>query len=287
MSLLQALILGGIQGISELFPVSSLAQGILIPALLGWTLNRDGGDFLAFLVALHLATATALVIFFWSDWRKVLLAFAGSASRGKLIYDRESKFAWLLVVGTLVVGVVGLAAKKHVEALMNDAHVGWVAALLVINGGVMIAGDLVKKRSLARATGGVGLKQSEDMSMPAGTLVGASQSFALLPGISRSGVSIIGGLLAGLSYEEACRFSFMLATPVIALAGLATIPKLIKEKAPIELGHTLLAAVFAGVMAYLSVKFLMRYFRHNRLWPFGCFCVVFGTYCLFIFSHRA
>jgi len=287
-ALWQALILGGIQGVSELFPISSLAQGILIPALLGWSLNQKGDDFLAFMVALHFATAIALLIYFWADWRKVLLAYVGSVRRGKLVYDRESKFAWLLVAGTVVVAAIAFVAdKKHlVEKLMDADHVTLVAKLLVINGGVMIVGDLLKKQSVRRSQRGAGLKAAEDLSIPAGTLVGATQSLALLPGISRSGVSIIGGLLAGLSYEEACRFSFMLATPVITLAALAKLPPLIKDKAHFDLLNTGLGAVFAGITAYLSVRFLMRYFRHNQLWPFGCFCIAFGVYSLFIFAMR-
>jgi len=281
----QALVLGAIQGVSELFPISSLAQLVLVPALLGWhDVNVHGDDYLAFSVALHLATAAALGIYFWSDWRKVLAALVGSVRRGKLIYDRESKFAWLLVVGTIVVGAVGLLAKKRVELLVDIAHVKWVAGLLILNGGIMILGDLMKRRSIARAQSGAVLKQAEDMSLPAGTLIGASQSLAYLPGISRSGVTIIGGLLAGLSYEEASRYSFMLAAPVILLAGVAEIPKFLEIRAPLELEKTLLAALVAGAMAYLSVKFLMRYFRHNQLWPFGCFCIVFGGYALLVFT---
>jgi undecaprenyl-diphosphatase len=280
----QALVLGAIQGVSELFPISSLAQLVLIPALLGWDVNVRGSDYLAFSVALHLATAGALGIYFWSDWRKVLAALAGSVRRRKLIYDRESKFAWLLVMGTIVVAAVGLLAKKKVELLVDKDHVTLVAVLLIINGGIMILGDLIKKRSIARAQSGNALKQAEDMSLPAGTLIGASQSLAYLPGISRSGVTIIGGLLAGLSYEEASRFAFMLAAPVIALAGVAEIPKFLKIRSPLELEKTLLAAIVAGVMAYVSVKFLMRYFRHNQLWPFGCFCIAFGGYAWLVFT---
>src|SRR5271169_5423173 len=108
MLLWQALLLGVIQGVSELFPVSSLAQTILLPALLGWQINQEGSDFLSFVVALHLATAVALLIFFWKDWREVIQAYLGSLKRGKLVYDDKSKFAWLLVAGTVVVGAIGL-----------------------------------------------------------------------------------------------------------------------------------------------------------------------------------
>jgi undecaprenyl-diphosphatase len=289
MTLLQALILGLIQGVSELFPVSSLAQSILIPALFfsDFHLDRDSAQWVAFLVLLHFATAVALLIYFWADWRKVFLAYIGSAQRGKFIYDRESKFAWLLVAGTLIVCAVAFILDKHIEKLFTDAHTTWVAGLLIINGAVMLLGDLLKKRSLARAKAGGELKQAEDMPIRDGALVGASQTLALLPGISRSGVTIIGGLLAGLSYEEACRFGFMLATPVIMAAAAFKAPQLLKPGAGDVLHQGLLAAVVAGVAAYFSVKFLMRYFRHNHLWPFGVFCIAFGGFALFMLTGHA
>ena len=326
MQMWQALTLGGLQGVAELFPISSLAQTILIPALLGWRINAEGQDYLAFVVALHLATAVALVLYFWRDWLRVVNGLVGGLARGKPVATAEGRFAWLLVAGTVVVGVVGLGAEKRIRQLFEDRTKFWiVAAILVVNGFVMLFGDYVKRRAarghpttepehvpdaprpatdlgvhnaltggplvppspplvdtggvVAYATpaalGGPHVKRAEDLSFPQAIAVGAAQVLALLPGISRSGVTIIGGLWAGLPYEQASRFSFMLATPVIAAAALLKMPKLLHQ------GHDVIVQAAAGsavafVTAYLSVAFLMRYFHTNRLSPFGYFCIVFG-----------
>jgi undecaprenyl-diphosphatase len=323
MTLLQALFLGLLQGVAELFPISSLAQTILVPALLGWTFVQE--DYLAFVVALHLATAVALVIYYRKDWIAVVTAFAGCLTHKKLVYDRQSKFAWLLVAGTVIVGGAGLAGEKKIRALFDNPALAWVVgAILVANGFFMIFGDIVKRRAarlnptepehvpgpsgadaavhaafIGRpmtsivAAGATDVapryaKRAEDLSFTEATLVGAAQTAALLPGISRSGVTIVGGLFAGLTYEEATRFSFMLATPVIGLAAILKVPKLIKpppglnELQLVAFHESQKLAIYASaaafVAAYLSVKFLVRYFHSNRLSPFGYFCIVFGLF---------
>jgi undecaprenyl-diphosphatase len=278
MILWQALLLGLIQGVAELFPVSSLAQTILLVDLLKW---QTGDDFLAFLVALHLATAIALLIYFWADWRGVIRAFIGSAQRGKLVYDGPSKFAWLLVAGTVVVGAVGFVFEKRLRTLFDNPQYAWiVGGILVLNGVMMLFADLVKKKTAA-PTPEQG-KQAEEMTFLEGGAVGATQTLALFPGISRSGVAIVGGLLAGLSYEEASRFAFMLATPVIGLAALLKLPSLLKHEARPVLLPAVLGAVVAGIAAYLSVSFLMKYFRHHRLAPFAYYCIAFGLLSLIL-----
>jgi undecaprenyl-diphosphatase len=301
----QALFLGVIQGVSELFPVSSLAQVILIPALLKWDIDQKQASFLAFVVALHLATAIALLIYFWSDWIVVIRAFLGSIQRRKLVYDDASKFAWLLVAGTVIVGVIGLAGEKKLRQLFEKPEYAWmVAVILIANGGVMLLGDFMKRRSETPSfepepsegevpngtgttvvAGKVGRK-AEQLTFLEGTLVGGSQTLALLPGISRSGVTIVGGLLAGLTYEQASRFSFMLATPVIGLAAALKLHDLLKPDARGFLGVTIASSVLAGITAYLSVAFLMKYFKHNRLWPFGAYCVAFGLFALVVLKMR-
>ncbi len=307
----QALVLGILQGVSELFPVSSLAHTILIPALLRWNLDERAISFLSFVVALHLATAIALFIFFWSEWRGVMAAYWGSFTRRKLVYDRASKFAWLLVAGTAVVGGVGLIFERQLRSLFEDpAYVWLVAVLLIVNGGVMLLGDVMRRRAEERAVahparqGGTlvaaGLPdhisaavalsapraQVEDLSFIEGGLVGATQLLALFPGLSRSGVTIVGGLLAGLTYEEASRFAFMLATPVIGLAALLKVPGLFRPEARGILLVTLPAALAAGVTAYLSVRFLMHYFETRRLAPFAVYCVAFGVLALILLAFQ-
>ena len=306
MQLWQALLLGGLQGVAELFPISSLAQTILIPALLGWNLNQKDSNFLAFVVALHLATAVALVIYFRKEWIKVVMAFLGCITRGKLVYDRESKFAWLLVAGTVVVGAIGLVAEKKLRAFFEDPSITWViGGILVVNGFVMLYADHMKLKSMeyepmhaelppdvamhavlvgrpiALKNASVGqaptqVMKAEDLTFPQATTVGAMQTLALFPGISRSGVTIIGGLFAGLTYEEASRFAFMLATPVIGLAAILKVPELIKSHDQQLIQNAIWGSVVAFVAAYLSVSFLMKYFHNNRLSPFGYFCIIFG-----------
>ncbi len=314
MEMSQALILGGLQGVAELFPVSSLAQTIIVPALLGWKLQSadpaQNQDYLAFVVALHLATAVALVLYFWRDWRRVVSGFVGGLATGRPVGSADGRFAWLLVAGTVVVGLAGVAGEKKIRALFEDPKKAWVvAAILVVNGFVMLLGDVVKRRAArahpatepehlpgspaasdmamhAALTGGpvataggtvvARAKRAEDLTFGQAMAVGAAQVLALLPGISRSGVTIIGGLWAGLTYEQASRFSFMLATPVILAAALLKVPKLLKEPHDVRM-MALYGSAVAFVTAYLSVAFLMRYFHTNRLWPFGAFCIVFGA----------
>jgi len=302
MQVWQALLLGVIQGVSELFPVSSLAQVILLPAIFKWDIDQQAISFLAFVVALHLATALALLIYFWSDWVVVFRAYLGSLQRRKLVYDDASKFAWLLVAGTIIVGVVGLAGEKKLRQLFERPEYAWiVAVILIANGGVMLLGDFMKKRSetpsfdpeaeagdTSTETAAVAIKQvrrtAEQMTFTEATLVGGAQTLALLPGISRSGVTIVGGLLVGLTYEQASRFSFMLATPIIGLAALKELPKLIKN--PAVLSYTIPSAALAGLTAYFSVRFLMKYFKHNRLAPFGYYCIAFGTLALVLLKMQ-
>jgi undecaprenyl-diphosphatase len=291
MTLTQGLILGALQGISELFPVSSLAQTILLAALLGWDLQFANSDFLSFLVALHLATAIALLIYFWNDWKRVLAAYAGSIKRGKLVYDQASKFAWLLVAGTIIVGLIGLGFERRLRELFDQRRYAWiVAAVLIANGVGMLAADFVKRRLSAAEPGPKGddptvdspsqKRHAEDLTFIEGAAIGATQALALVPGISRSGVTIASGLLAGLSYEQASRFSFMLATYVIGLAAVLKVPSLLHHEARGILWVTIPSALLAGVTAYLSTRFLMKYFRHHRLAPFAWYCIVFGAYAL-------
>jgi len=296
MNIWQALFLGALQGVSELFPVSSLAQSILLRSLLGWNFDAEG-SYLTFLVALHLATAAALFIYFWKDWRVVVYAFIGSAKRGKFVYDEASKFAWLLVAGTVVVGFFGLVFEKRLRLLFDDPKKTWiVAAVLVANGLMMLMADVLKRRASEQEKRAAAAaptasndpaadapsqrRNAEDLTMIEGAAIGATQTLALVPGVSRSGVTIAAGLLAGLSYEQATRFSFMLATPVIGLAALLKVPTLFKHEAHGMLVMTAASALVAGVFAYLSTKFLMRYFQHHRLGPFGWYCIIFGLFAL-------
>ncbi len=282
LTLFQAIFLGILQGVSELFPISSLGHIIIVKHLLHWHFSTNNKNFLSFVVALHLATAAALVVYFWKQWKTVVLAYLGSVKRRKLVYDQDSKFAWLLVAGTLIVGLAGLAFEKKFKLFFDDSRYYWmVCVFLILNGGVMFLGDYMKKLAEKRAATQQ-QKKAEDLTFPQATAVGAAQTLALFPGISRSGVAIVGGVLAGLTYEEACRFAFMLATPVIAAAGLLKVPALLKPEARAILHLTIPAAIAAGITAYLSTKFLMKYFETRRLTPFAIYCVILGTIALIL-----
>lgn len=275
----QAIVLAFLQGVSELFPVSSLGHIILIPALLHWRIDRSDPTFLAFVVVLHLGTAIALVVFYRREWWRIVSAIVRSVVRGRLSADRDEAVAWRLVVGTVPVGLIGLVAQDPVRRLFGSATAA--AAFLAINGLVMFAGEYLRRKQYARSRTSHTIAQ---MTYAQSIAVGIAQAFALLPGISRSGASIVGGLLCDLDHEEAAHYSFLLATPVIGAAALLEIPRLFAPGAHLAALEALAGAVVAGVAAYLSVAFLTRYFKTNDLRPFGWYCLVFGAICLVLAS---
>lgn len=275
MTFSQSIALAFLQGVSELFPISSLGHIILVPSLLQWrNIDRSSPTFLAFVVVLHLGTALALVVYYRQEWLRIVSALVRSIVRGRLSNDRDEAVGWRLVVGTIPVGIIGLVAQDPVRHLFGSALAA--AAFLAINGLVMFAGEALRRRQQARVRGSRTIAQ---MSYGQSVAVGVAQSFALLPGISRSGASIVGGLLCDLDHEEAAHYSFLLATPVIGAAALLEIPKLFAPGAHLAALEALAGAIVAGIAAYLSVAFLTRYFKTNDLRPFGWYCVVFGVLC--------
>ncbi len=218
MSFVQAIALALLQGVSELFPVSSLGQTILIPALLQWrNIDRSDPTFLAFVTVLHLGTALALVIFYRRVWVRLIRAFVVSIVRGKIGEDPDEKIAWLLIVGTIPVGILGVVLKDPVRHFFGSARTA--AIFLIINAFIMFLGEYLRRRQkmqLHRPN-----KKIEKLSWFESAGVGIGQSLALFPGISRSGASIVAGLLADLNHEDAANYSFLLATPVILSCRLA------------------------------------------------------------------
>jgi undecaprenyl-diphosphatase len=275
----QALVLALLQGVSELFPVSSLGHTILVPALLHWNnVNRADPSFLAFVVVLHLGTALALVVFYRSQWYAIARALASSVVRGRLSDDRDERIGWRLVVGTIPVGVLGIVFEAPVRRLFGSP--GPAALFLIINGLVMFAGEWLRRRQ--NSVDGAAYKPIEQLGYPASLLIGVAQSFALLPGISRSGISMVAGLLSDLDHEQAAHFSFLLATPVILAAGLLEVPRLFAPGTHVVLLEAIAGGIAAGLAAYCSVAFLTRYFRSNDLRPFGWYCVALGAICLIL-----
>jgi undecaprenyl-diphosphatase len=271
---LQAMVLAILQGTSELFPVSSLGHTVLVPALFHWNFDRSDPTFLAFVVALHLGTALALVIFYRDEWVRIVRALVASVVRGSLGADPDERVGWLLIVGTIPVALLGVFLEQPVRKFFGSTSL--VAGFLILNAFVMFAGEALRRRSLANAAT-VPLPQ---LSWPAAAQVGLAQGAALLPGISRSGASIVAGLLLGLTHEDAARYSFLLATPVIVAASLLEIPKLFAPEAHAILAQAAVGALLAALTAYASVAFLTSWFRSHDLRPFGWYCLIFGALCL-------
>jgi undecaprenyl-diphosphatase len=264
----QAMLLAALQGVSELFPISSLGHTVLIPALLRWPVAESDESFLAFVVVLHLGTAIALIVFYRTTWIGIVRGLVRSVVRGRIGDDPDERIGWLLVAGTIPVGVLGVLFQSSVRALFGSPLA--VALFLVANAFVMFAGESLRRRAVTVGTA------LEDLSWQKGIGVGVAQGLALLPGISRSGSAIVAGLLAGLDHEAAATYSFLLATPVILAASVLEIPKLFAPEVRGIAVEAVAGGVLAGLTAYASVAFLTRYFRHNDLRPFGWYCLVLG-----------
>jgi len=286
--LFQVLFLAVLQGVTELFPVSSLGQSIIIPGLLGWGNLLTSETFLPILVMLHLGTATALLTFFWRDWVELIAAFFKTTIAGRLDAHPQGKTIWLIIVGTIPVGLAGLLLNSPIKAVFFSSQWPVIpAAFLCLNGAILFVGEQLRRRSepdvVDRHKQEQAFKRIAQLSFLQATLIGAAQTFALIPGISRSGIAMVAGMGARLSHAEAARFSFLLATPVILLAGLLEVPKLFD--APTEtLVIAIIGAVVSGIAAFLSVRFLTAYFEVGRLTPFAVFCLVEGLIAFLIFA---
>jgi len=271
-----------LQGVSELFPISSLGHTVLIPPLLHWHVDEGDESFLAFVVVLHLGTALALLAFYRDEWVRVVRALVASVVRGRFTGERDERLGWLLGVGTIPVGILGVLFQSSVRGLFASPIP--VAIFLMINALVMFAGEALRRRQRGRDERSA--KPIERLTWLEGAGVGVAQSFALLPGISRSGASIVAGLLFDLDHEDAANYSFLLATPVILLAALLEIPVLFKPGVTIGPVEAVVGCVVAGVTAYASVAFLTRYFQHKDLRPFGWYCLLAGAAALILFSTK-
>ncbi|HEY6422369.1 MAG TPA: undecaprenyl-diphosphate phosphatase [Pseudonocardiaceae bacterium] len=293
---LEAIVVGALQGVTELFPVSSLGHSILIPALVGgsWAddlnVSKPESPYLAFIVGLHVATALALLLFFWRDWLRIVSGFVTSVRYRRLRTSSE-RLAWLLIAGTVAVGISGLLLEHLFRTTLGRPIPA--AVFLIANGLVLYLGEVLRRRvdstsaapvpagvegpGTARDDGAAADARLARLSVGRAALIGSAQIFALLPGISRSGVTMVAGLLRGLSHEDAARFSFLLATPVILAAGALKIPDLFGPLGAGIGGPILVGSLASFVSAYLSVRFLTRYFETRTLIPFAIYCVLAGT----------
>jgi undecaprenyl-diphosphatase len=313
----EAIVVGLFQGVSELFPVSSLGHSVLIPALIGGRWARDldvsapESPYLAFIVGLHVATALALIVYFWRDWLRILGGFATSL-RDRQIRTADQRLAWLIILATIPVGIAGLLLEHTFRTVLGKPIPA--AIFLTVNGVILFAGERLRRRDPAQTAPAGHARQMATVSVsepaaqlapepppgrhaappdeagadraadrrlagigyPQAVLIGSAQIFALLPGISRSGVTMVAGLTRGLSNEDAARFAFLLATPVILAAGALKIPDLAGPLGHGIRGQILAGSLFSGIGAYLSVRFLLRYFQTRTLTPFAIYCTVAG-----------
>jgi undecaprenyl-diphosphatase len=327
----EAGVIGLLQGVTELFPVSSLGHSVLVPAVIGGKWAKDlnvsapESPYLAFIVGLHVATAIALIIYFRRDWLRIVGGLVGSL-RDRRIQTPEARLAWLLIVGTVPVGISGLLL-EHVFRTTLGKPVA-AACFLTVNGLILLGGEWLRRRAPledpaarpvvvaasavaasagttedplasppatgpdpadadadADADAGVAAdRRLSHLGMRGGFVIGAVQIAALAPGISRSGVAMVAGLVRGLSHEDAARFSFLLATPVILAAGLLKLPDLFGPLGNGVRAQCLFGAVLSGLAAYGSVRFLSRWFQTRTLIPFAIYCLVAGLACLARFA---
>ena len=284
--------IGLLQGITELFPVSSLGHSVLVPSWLGWdTLvsgqAADESFYLAFLVGLHLATGVALLIYYRRDW-SALAKGTLRTIRNRDLSDPDGRLASLLVIGTIPVGLVGLIFEHSLRTLFAKPLAA--AVFLTLNGVILLAVESLRRRAPsegasrsvpAAASPGSGLA---DLTIRDSLAIGTCQILALFAGISRSGITMAAGLARGLDRERAARFSFMLATPVILAAGVYKLHDLLGPNGAGLRGQILVGSLVAGLAAYAAVRFLERFFRANTLLPFAGYCLVFGGLSIICFA---
>jgi undecaprenyl-diphosphatase len=283
-SYFQAVVLGLIQGIAEPFPISSLGHSVILPKAFGWNIHQNDDYFLAFLVATHCATAIVLFFFFLEDWKRIFRGLGRSLRDRHLAPgDSDARLGWLLAIGTVPAGILGLLLEHSLRSLFASPEAA--AIFLTLNGVLLLAFESLRRR---QPTHGDGEGDSDPRIARIGfrqaAAIGTAQAAALIPGISRSGITMGGGLVVGLSNEDAARYAFLLATPIIGAAGLLKLPELFGSAGDGVRGQALVGALAAALATYVAVKFLLRFFQTNRLTPFGIYCVVAGVFFTLVFA---
>jgi undecaprenyl-diphosphatase len=291
LSYFQAIVLGLLQGVTELVPISSLGHTVLLPDWFGWhnlvrAQSADESFFLAFVVALHVATALALLVHYRDTWARVIRGFF-TTLRTRRIDTPDERLAWLLIVGTVPVGITGLVLEHVFRTVF--AKPAAAAGFLIVNGFVLLLGERLRRRAESGAASVTTSdrvaveapgRQLTTLEMREAGVIGIAQTGALLAGISRSGITMVGGLLRGLNHEDAARFAFLLATPVILAAGVYKVPDLFGHLGDGVRAQALAGGVAAFVAAYAAVRFLERYFERRNLVPFAAWCFAFGALSL-------
>ncbi|GCE18214.1 undecaprenyl-diphosphate phosphatase [Dictyobacter kobayashii] len=290
---IQTVVLALIQGVTELFPISSLGHTVIVPNLVGWG-DLAGGTacggkscFLPVVVALHLGTSIALLIYFWRDWLQVVKTLGNTVVTRKITRGTEEWVSWLIIVGTIPTGLLGIVLKNKLEALFSEPQI--VAAFLFLNGSVLFIGEALRRRSeaslknLSAPEREAHFRSLKTLSLKEAVLVGLAQSLALIPGFSRSGTTIVAGLGVRLTHEDAARFSFLLGTPIILAAAAVEVPALFHQN-QFPFWMIIFGMVLSGIAAYLSTAFLTKYFEKGRLDPFAYYCWIVGLVSLALFA---
>lgn len=295
----QAIVLGLLQGVTELFPVSSLGHSVLLPAWLGgsWstlvtqssTQSSENSPYLAFIVALHVATALALIWFYRYEWARIIGGL-WQAARTRRVETSAQRLGLLLIIGTIPVGITGLLLEHTFRTVFAKPLPA--AIFLTINGAILMAGERLRRRSEVRALAikdgaphdTEGHRSLESLEYREAGVIGFFQTFALLAGISRSGITLVGGLVRGLDHEDAAHFSFLLATPVIFAAGVLKLPSLAGSAGNGIHGQVIAGAIAAAIASYFSVSFLTRYFKTRTLTPFAIYCLIVGAISIVKFA---
>jgi undecaprenyl-diphosphatase len=286
LSWFQTVLLGVLQGVSELFPVSSLGHVVLLPSLFGWhqvvnVQSDPESTWLAFVVMLHVGSALGLLVYFWRDWIVLIRAWFRTLATRR-IASPDERLAWLIVVASIPAGVLGLAFEHQFRVALAKPEAA--ALFLMLNGLILLAGERYRRRAEVRALAvREGMKEDggrrlETMEWPEAGIIGVAQSSALIAGISREGVCMTTGLVRGLDHEDSARFAFLMATPIILAAGLFKLSDLTGPLGAGVRSQAVVAMVVTGITALLSVRFLMRYFKTRTLTPFGLYCLGFGAF---------
>jgi undecaprenyl-diphosphatase len=280
----QAIVLGVLQGVTELFPISSLGHTVIFPNLFGWHnivvwQSQAESPWLAFVVMLHVGSAVGLLIYFWRTWIDIIVAFFATLRKRRAETSTE-RLAWLIIIATIPVGILGVLLEHPIRVALAKPFAA--SCFLVVNGVILLAAERVRRRSEVRALAArEGMKRDggrrlETLEYREAGVIGVAQSSALIAGISRDGVCMATGLVRGLDNEDAARFAFLLATPPILAAGLYKFTDLTGPLGNGLRGQAVVAAVAAAITAVFTVHFLLRYFKTNNLIPFGLYCIVFG-----------
>lgn len=274
MTLFQAIVLGIVQGLTEWLPISSTAHLRIVPALLGW---EDPGS--AFTAVIQLGTLVAVIVYFWSHLLRIGRSWLYGIFSRQWLHDDDARMGWMMIVGTVPIVICGLLFQQYIKTTLRSLYV--IATALIVVALVLTAAEQYLKR---RQRAGVKLKELHDLGWNEAIGVGFAQAVALIPGSSRSGTTMTGGLFLGLSRETAARFSFLLSFPSVLAAG---IKELIDERHILlasqdNLVNLLAATVVSGIVGYATIAFLIGFLKSHTTYVFIIYRLLLGGVLLYL-----